>query len=59
METTGKVNVMGNRYEVQIVDRLCYPVYWSEKPYPVRRSGWLWKKCSESKFTPFDEAVSG
>ncbi|KAK2711679.1 hypothetical protein QYM36_012702, partial [Artemia franciscana] len=56
--TKTKVNVMGNRFVVQIVDRKCYPVYWSEEPYPVRRSGWLWKKRLESRFTPFDEAVS-
>ena len=49
---------MGNRFDVQIADRKCYPVYWSEEPYPVRRSGWLWKKRSESRFTPYDEAVS-
>ncbi|XP_065558770.1 phospholipase DDHD2-like isoform X2 [Artemia franciscana] len=58
IETKDKVHVMGNRYDVHICDRLCYPVYWSEEPYPVIRSGWFFRKHLESKFTPFDEAVS-
>ncbi|KAK2718925.1 hypothetical protein QYM36_006066 [Artemia franciscana] len=51
MKTTDVVSVMGSRYDVRISTRLCYPIYWFEEPFPVRRYGTI----PECRKIPDDE----
>lgn len=45
----------GGRYDVNIIERRRFAVYWEEEPKEVRRCSWFYKSTLESRFRPYDE----
>ncbi|CAF1147359.1 unnamed protein product [Rotaria sp. Silwood1] len=48
----------GNRYDVNLVERIRTPVYWTDEPNEIRRSKWFYLPEHESRFIPFDEQMN-
>ncbi|CAF1055949.1 unnamed protein product [Adineta ricciae] len=48
----------GNRYDVNLVERIRTPVYWTDEPNAIRRSKWFYLPEQESRFIPFDEKMN-
>ena len=52
------VSTDGGRYDVNILNRQKYSVYWHCEPMEVRRCSWFYKSNFDGKYIPFDEDVS-
>ncbi|XP_031335552.1 phospholipase DDHD2 isoform X2 [Photinus pyralis] len=48
----------GNRYDVNVLRRERYAVYWEAAPSEVRRCSWFSKTNIDSKFIPYEENVA-
>lgn len=48
----------GNRYDVNVLRRERYAVYWEATPSEVRRCSWFNKTNIDSKFIPYEENVA-
>ncbi|KAK4872058.1 hypothetical protein RN001_016182 [Aquatica leii] len=48
----------GGRYDVNILRRERYPVYWNDPPTEVRRCSWFSKGNSEGRFVPYEENIA-
>ncbi|KAG7190394.1 hypothetical protein KM043_006500 [Ampulex compressa] len=55
-ETT--VATDGGRYDVDILRRQRFPVYWTGPSTEVRRCSWFYKGASESRYAPYDEGIA-
>ncbi|XP_061674424.1 phospholipase DDHD2 isoform X2 [Syngnathoides biaculeatus] len=52
------VAVEGERYDVHVKERKCYPVYWEQAPFEVRRCTWFYKGDKDIRFMPYSEDFS-
>uniref|UniRef100_A0A3Q3JKS4 DDHD domain-containing protein n=1 Tax=Monopterus albus TaxID=43700 RepID=A0A3Q3JKS4_MONAL len=52
------VAVDGQRYDVHVKERKCYPVYWEQAPTEVRRCTWFYKGDKDTRFMPYPEDFS-
>ncbi|CAF2628973.1 unnamed protein product [Rotaria sp. Silwood2] len=48
----------GNRYDVNLVQRIRTPVYWTDEPNEIRRSKWFYLPEHDGRFIPFDERMN-
>ncbi|KAK5639163.1 hypothetical protein RI129_011655 [Pyrocoelia pectoralis] len=48
----------GNRYDVNVLRRERYAVYWKAAPSEVRRCSWFSKTNLDTKFIPYEENVA-
>ncbi|KAF5294841.1 hypothetical protein FQA39_LY00325 [Lamprigera yunnana] len=48
----------GGRYDVNILRRERYPVYWTDLPTQVRRCSWFSKGSTEGRFVPYEENIA-
>lgn len=48
----------GGRYDVNILCRKKFPVYWNEQPSEVRRCSWFYKSLTEGKLVPYQEYIA-
>ncbi|XP_061527686.1 phospholipase DDHD2 [Phycodurus eques] len=52
------VAVEGERYDVHVKERKCYPVYWEQAATEVRRCTWFFKGDKDLRFLPYSEDFS-
>lgn len=52
------VAVDGERYDVHVIERRCYAVYWEQAPTEVRRCTWFYKGDKDTRFMPYTEDFS-
>jgi len=53
------VAVKGGRFDVDLVELVKNPVYWSEeKVSSVRRCMWFYKESNDQRFLPYEEDYS-
>ncbi|KAF5287235.1 hypothetical protein FQR65_LT12279 [Abscondita terminalis] len=48
----------GGRYDVNILRREKYPVYWKDPPTEVRRCSWFSKGNTKGRFVPYEENIA-
>ncbi|XP_018322614.1 phospholipase DDHD2 isoform X4 [Agrilus planipennis] len=48
----------GGRYDVNILRRERYAVYWESSPTEVRRCSWFFKRATETHFVPYEENIA-
>ena len=48
----------GNRYDVNLRQRLRTPVYWADEPNEIRRSKWFYLTEQDNRFIPFNEQMN-
>ncbi|KAL0979314.1 hypothetical protein UPYG_G00183540 [Umbra pygmaea] len=60
--TAGKeevvVAVEGDRYDVKVLERRKYAVYWDQAPAEVRRCTWFFKGDKDARYVPYPEDFS-
>ncbi|XP_013407537.1 phospholipase DDHD2 [Lingula anatina] len=49
------VPTQGGRYDVDVIKRQQFAVYWDEEPSSVTRSSWFYKPEGAARFLPYDE----
>ncbi|XP_059193773.1 phospholipase DDHD2 isoform X2 [Centropristis striata] len=52
------IAVDGERYDVHVVERKRYAVYWEQGPTEVRRCTWFYKGDKDTRFMPYPEDFS-
>ncbi|CAF0921172.1 unnamed protein product [Rotaria sordida] len=48
----------GNCYDVNLVERIRTPAYWTDEPNEIRRSKWFYLPERDSRFIPYDEQMN-
>lgn len=48
----------GNRFDVNLVQRIRTPIYWDAIPNDIRRSKWFYLPEQEGRFIPYDEQMN-
>uniref|UniRef100_A0A6Q2YSD9 DDHD domain-containing protein n=1 Tax=Esox lucius TaxID=8010 RepID=A0A6Q2YSD9_ESOLU len=60
--TSGNEEVMvaveGERYDVRVLERQRYAVYWDQRPSEVRRCTWFYKGDKDTRYVPYPEEFS-
>ena len=49
------VSTDGGRYDVNVVERRRYSIYWEEEPKLVRRCSWFYKREGDNRYVPYEE----
>uniref|UniRef100_A0A8C5HI41 DDHD domain-containing protein n=1 Tax=Gouania willdenowi TaxID=441366 RepID=A0A8C5HI41_GOUWI len=52
------VAVEGERFDVNVKERMRYPVYWEQAPTEVRRCTWFYKGDKDTRMMPYSEEFS-
>ncbi|XP_010894631.1 phospholipase DDHD2 isoform X3 [Esox lucius] len=52
------VAVEGERYDVRVLERQRYAVYWDQRPSEVRRCTWFYKGDKDTRYVPYPEEFS-
>ncbi|EDV20738.1 uncharacterized protein TRIADDRAFT_31284 [Trichoplax adhaerens] len=56
--TQGVVTTDGGRFDVDVKQRIRYPIYWNGSNVEVRRGTWFYRSDQNSYLIPYEETVS-